>query len=587
MKLGSKFTNLLRSSILKKFLENQMVEERTYFILTLITGISAAIVAVVLHKTTKYLTMMLGTNDSFSLRAFIGGGFALLISGYITTRKYPSTSGSGIPGVKIALAVYHGKITYRSTVAKFITSILSLSSGFSLGREGPTVAITSGIGSALGSFFHLSNRRIKSLVAIGSAGGIAAAFNTPIAAVVFTLEEVVGDLNAKMLGSIVISSVIASVVAQALQGNVSTFAELNYQLNDSREIILYAFVGLAAALIGTLWVNSVLAFRKWGPKIFRNHRLSLIMSVFVIIALVSYLNPQVLGSGHDTIENTLLSLILDWKVLLSLFAFKFIATTLCYGSGVSGGLFMPTLLMGATLGGLIGSIAKILFPELAANIGAFALIGMGAYFAAVIRSPFTSILLIFEMTRDYNIILPLMVANILAYLLAEKIHHGSIYENISEQDGIHLPSHEDNETLESLTIEDAMITNPITMNINMPIKDAEKKAFKNSISGYPVMDKGLMVGIVSSNEIHTAFAKRKCGISIIGDICTRNVIKLYPDQTLLVAFHKLKKYHISRLAVVSRLNDKHLLGIITAHDIVKSFGFHITEADNDSRLVYK
>ena len=572
-----RFTQLLKFSIVGKFLKNEITEERTYFALTIITGFLAAVVAVALHFATSFLTKVFETAGTFSPKTFLLGGVAILISGYITTRKFPSTSGSGIPGVRVALAVYHGKIPFRDTIAKFVVSTLSLASGISLGREGPTVAIASGIGSALGGFFQLSKKRIKALVAIGSAGGIAAAFHTPISAVIFTLEEVVGDLNAKILGSIIISAVVASITASVLTGHEQIFSQLYYKLHDKRELFFYLAIGISSAFIGPLWMKTVLAFRKFRIVSFKDHKLTFIMFAFTIVGIASYIHPGVLGSGTGKIEETLLSLILDWRILLTIFVLKFLATSLCYASGVSGGLFMPTLLMGATLGSLVGSLAGQIFPEITSNTGAYALVGMGAYFATVIRAPFSSILMIFELTRDYNIILPLMIANVVAYALSGKLtQNKSIYESFSEQDGIHLPGKEDGEILESLVVEDAMVKSPVSLSSKISIKEALRGIKKQQYSGYPVLKNGLLVGMVSSNELGVAFAKGH-GSNTIENICEKRVIKIYPDQSLLVAFHKLKKHQISRLPVVSRINDKRLIGIITAENIVNIFGYHIQE----------
>lgn len=568
----------LRISLLKNLFQTDTSEEKTFFALTLITGILSACTAVGLYKLIYFLTDTFGTNRQFTLQAFIYGLIATVISGYLTTRKFPTTAGSGIPGVKVALSVFHGKLPFKNTIAKFVTSVLSLSSGFSLGREGPTVAIAAGIGSFFGDYFHLTKKRVRALVAVGSAGGIAAAFATPMAAVVFTLEEVVGDLNEKMLGSIVISSVVASVVGQYLMGNRNSyFTELHYTLNDPRELLMYLCVGIMAALVGTLWVKSVLKYRALSIKIFKGHKLTIITLTFFAIVGFSFINPAVLGSGHGTIEEALLSLILDWKVLLSLLILKFIATTMSYGSGISGGLFMPTLLMGAILGALVGTAFKIFFPEIAANSGAFAIVGMGAFFATVIRAPFTSIIMVFELTRDYNIILPLMISNIVSYLLASRIHQGSIYENISEQDGIHLPKREDNEILESMNVEDAMTKDVITLGSKLSIKDAMAKIKNSNITGYPVLENGLLIGLVSVNDIASAYAKRKKGQSTLADICRRKIIKVYPDQSLFVALHLMNRFSVSRLPVVSRLNDKVLSGIITPQDIVKKFGYQLSQ----------
>lgn len=585
-RIKNTFIALLKPSLFKAVFKNQVTEERTYFILTILTGVLAGLVAVGLNKSVHFLTKFFGSDQPFTIRTTVLAGTAIFISGWITTRKFPETAGSGIPGVRVALAVYHGKIKLMPTIAKFFTTILSLSSGFSLGREGPTVAIASGLGSALGNYFHLSKNKVKALVAVGASGGIAAAFNTPISAVVFTLEEVLGDLNAKMLGSIIISSVVASVTAILLNGETHPFVELNYKLNSPSELIFYLCIGITAAFVGPIWVKSVLTVRKYNLKFLFGHRLTNIMITFLIIAGISHLNPKVLGSGHHTIREALLSLILDWRVLLGIFSLKFIATSLSYGSNVSGGLFMPTLLMGATLGSLVGALGENLFPELVTNSGAFAIVGMGAYFAAVIRAPMTSVLIVFELTRDYNIILPLMIANGAAYLISTQIQDGSVYEMISEQDGIHLPTHEDNEVLETLHVEDAMVSDVITLEANLTVLQASELIKDSNISGFPVVRKNELVGMVSSNDILSSLTKGDVDKEIFV-IAERKVITIYPDQSLLVAFHKLRRFHVSRLPVVSRVNRKSIQGIITAENVASMFGYHVTHEDDDQNIDVK
>jgi CIC family chloride channel protein len=570
----------LKLKIIGKLLENETSEERTYFALTLLTGIIAALIAVSLHHTVAYIQEFFQTNTTFTPRAFVLGGITVLIAGWFTTRKFPSTAGSGIPGVRIALAVYHGRIPLINTVMKFILTVLTLGSGVSLGREGPTVAIASGIGSSIGSFMAMSKKRIKALVAVGAAGGIAAAFNTPISAVVFTLEEVVGDLNAKVLGSIVISSVVASITAQILTGNQALFSQMYYKLNNPKELVFYLIIGLVAAFMGPLWMNTVLKMRKFNRTVMRNHRLTFIMIAFISVGLLSWVHPGVIGSGEGTLENTMLSLILDPKVLFTLFAIKFFSTSLCYSTGMSGGLFMPTLLMGATLGSLVGAIASQFFPDITSNTGAYALVGMGAFFVTVIRAPFTSIIMIFELTRDYNIILPLMIANVVAYNISSRYGKESIYERISDQDGIHLPTREDNEVLETLTVEEAMVKDIVTFNANISIGEAYESVKREIISGYPVLRNGRLIGMVSKSNLKAQVAKKN-ELQHVEFICEKKVIKIYPDQSLLVAFHRLKRFQVSRLPVVSRLDDKKIIGIITAQDIVKNFGYQIREIEDE------
>ncbi len=562
-----------------KLIANESNEEKLYLAITIATGVMAAVLAVALHHGIFYLRDLFETDKAFGPKAFILGGIAIFISGWLTTRKFPFTVGSGVPHVKLALAVYNGKIKMGSTVAKFITTTLALGSGVSLGREGPSVTIAAGFGSWLGDTFHLSKRRIKALVAVGSAGAISAGFHTPISAVVFTLEEVVGNLNAKVLGSIVISSVIASITAQFLTGGDALFSQLYYKLNDHRELFFYLVIGIVSGLLGPLWMKSVLALRKFNRTKMKNHRLTFIMIAFCSVGLLSHIHPGVLGSGQGTIENTLLSLILDPKVLITLFILKFISTSLCYSTGMSGGLFMPTLLMGATLGSIIGSIAGILFPEITSNTGAYALVGMGAFFVTVIRTPFTSVMIVFELTRDYHIMLPLMIANAIAYSISTRFGSQSIYERISEQDGIHLPTEEDNEALETLPVEESMIRDVISFHANLTIAECYEKVKASTITGYPILNNGRLIGMISKAEILSNHSKKNFDKKLSA-ICERKVIKIYPDQSLHVAFHRLKRFQISRLPVVSRLDDKKLVGIITAKEIVESFGYQIRQEEN-------
>ncbi len=557
-------------------------EDQVFFSLTLLTGVCSGVLAVFFHKSVAFISNLASTNKPFTTEAFIIGGILIGISGYITTRFFPGTSGSGIPIVRLSIAVRHGELPLKETAAKFLTSLLSLSSGVPLGREGPTVAITSGVGSYFATAFHLSKKKVKALVAVGAAGGIAAAFNTPIAAVVFTLEEIVGDLNAKMLGSIVIASVVAAVTASLLHGNHPTLVQVNYLHGDIQELFFFILVGISASILGPSWMKFTLWIRKFSYKAFRGHRLSFIMFSFILVGLASWVSPEVLGGGTSVINNTLLSSMTFWESLALLFIAKFFLTGIVYSTGVSGGLFMPTLLLGATLGSGI-AVGLNLLLELDLNVQAFALVGMGSFFATVIRAPFTSIIMIFELTRNYDIIVPLMIANILAYAISSKIESGSIYECISEQDGVHLPTREDQEVLEGLVIEDAMIRDVKTFNHYVTAQEALTASKEDEYSGYPILKNGKLFGMVSTQDLARACVKGEKARPV-GEFCTKNIISVYPDQNLTVAFHRLKKFNISRLPVVSRLNDKNLLGIITAEDIVNHFGYHIQEENKEEEV---
>ena len=564
-----------KSKIQKKLHKINYDDDSLFFFLTLIVGICAGALAVFIGKAIELISHHAQTLNQPTLQSILIGTVFVFISGYITTRISPWSSGSGIPQTKISIVVHHGTIKFKDWILKLVSSILSLSAGLTLGREGPTVAVTSGLGSSLGSLFSLPKAKVKSLVAVGSAAGIAAAFNTPIAAVTFTMEEIIGNMNTKSMGPIIIASVAAAVTSKMLTGGEAIFSVLKYKFEDPKELIFYLIVGILAALIAPLWVQAILKLRQMRISLFKGHRLTYIMFCFFILMGFAYYDHTILGSGHHTISESLLSKLTDWKFVLYLLTIKFFFTSISYSSGISGGLFMPTLFMGAMIGSLVGIIANLVYPG-QFEIGAFALVGMGAYFAAVIRTPITSILMIFEMTQDYKIILPLMIANITSYIISKKMINGSIYEQISEQDGIHLPTKDDYDILEQLTVEEAMIVDPKTLSAQLTVNDSISYIHHSKISGYPILDHGVLCGMISTNDIAAAHAQDR-GESSIYDICTKDVIKIFPDQSLMVAFHYLNKYKISRIPVVSRIYHNKLLGIITAEDIVNRFGFHIQE----------
>lgn len=574
-----KLSQVFQIKILRKLEKAKIDEDHLFFALTLFVGVFSGLTAVSLGKLIKWLSSSMGTHHSPSSTSIIAGIIAIIISGLITTRYENWSSGSGIPQTKISLVVHHGLIKFRQWFSKLIASILSLSSGIPLGLEGPTASVTAGIGSSFARFFGLSKVKVKSMLAVGAAGGIAAAFNTPIAAVTFVLEEIVGNFNSKSLGPIMISSVAASVTAQVLHGNQSTFSILKYKFEDPNELFFYLILGLVCAFAGPLWVKLILKFRKWHKLIFKGHKLTIMIVSFLILILFALWNPYVLGSGHHMINDVLLSNITDWKFIFSILVVKMIFTSMIYSSGISGGLFMPTLFMGAMVGALIGNMAEVIYPGVS-QTGAYAMVGMGAFFAAVMRTPFSSIMFIFEMTQDYKVILPLMIANISSFLISQKFSKGSIYELISEQDGIHLPQKEDYEVLDSITVEDAMVSDVITLNSNLSVKEALKKIQNFEISGYPILKNGFLHGVISTTELGSAYAKYQ-GECFLSEVCTKKVITIHPDQSLMLAFHLLKQYKISRLIVVSRINDKKIVGIITAENIVNRFGFHLQE---DSKL---
>ncbi len=563
--------------------------EKSFFILTLITGVLSAVVAWMFEKSINvfsYLTYNQGEQgNSFTIDGFLVGSFFVLLSALLSLKYFIGTTGSGVPQIKLAFIMNRGRTTVKQFIGKFIVSTLSLSSGMSFGREGPTLFLTSAIGSFLGQMFTLSSSKTKALMAVGASGGLAAAFNTPIAAVIFTLEEIIGDLNTKLLGSIIIASVMASITAWHLHGNHPTFFMTNFQFNDERELFYYLLIAILCAVMGSFWVKSVLYLKTAYQRFFPRAKILVMYLSFVITVLISISIPQVIGGGHHVVQEIFSNEIHTTTLFALIFLAKFFCSALCYSSGASGGLFVPTLCMGAILGGLVGSIGHDLSPDFISPISSYAVVGMGAFFAAIIRTPFTSIVMTFEMTHDYKVIVPLMVSNIVSYLIAERVYPGSVYEKISAHQGIHLPSKKENEFFENNTVEDIMRTEKIFFDASETVLQAKEELKEMPSSTFCILKNNRLFGLLTRGDIVRSQNKNEEDEELhVEDICSKDFITIFPDQNLMMALQKLKRFHVFQLIVVDRLDPLNVLGIITSESIIRHFGIH-TQKEHDSEEI--
>ena len=358
---------------------------------------------------------------------------------------FPGAAGSGIPQVKASYALHAGNVPMRDSIGKFILGIIQIGSGASLGREGPTVQICAGISSFLARTLALSTRNQRRMAAVGVAAGIAAAFNAPISAVTFTLEEVIGDLDQTMLSGVIVAAAIAASVERMILGRHPVF-ELKYvdPLVPASSLLFYVLLGAAAAVASVAFTDSLLGLRarfkqltavpKWvHPAIG-----GAMTGALAVVALLWVKQRGIAGGGYDTLSLALNGS-LAVRVLLILCVLKLVATVCSYSSGGAGGIFAPSLFIGGMLGGAIGFLDVAVFHHASGTLGAFALVGMGAVFAGIVRAPMTSVLIIFEMTGSYELILPLMVSNMIAYTLARHWRRTPVYEALLLQDGIILP----------------------------------------------------------------------------------------------------------------------------------------------------
>ncbi len=428
-------------------------EPQRLLALTMGIGVSCGVAAVAFHLSIRLVEHLL--IDRATAITGPAGGVAVILTpalgglacGAALHFLVPAACGSGIPQVRAAFATKGPQIRLRDSIGKFFVGVLQIGSGSSLGREGPTVQICAGIATWLGRVMGISAKNLRRLLPVGAAAGVAAAFNAPIAAVTFTVEEVVGNLDKSVLSGAIVAAALAAVIERSVLGEHPVLeVPPGYGLRHASSLVVYATLGIAAALVSVGFTDSLLRLRQRFAKLqtvpawARPGVGGAVTGVLAAAALYGLHVRGITGGGYDTLSQALAGKVAI-ELMLALCLMKAVATVFSYASGGSGGIFAPTLFIGGTLGGAFGELDIRLFHHAPDTVGAFALVGMGAVFAGVIRAPMTSVLIIIEMTSGYSLILPLMVANMTAYVLARRLRPTAVYEALLEQDGIFL--HED------------------------------------------------------------------------------------------------------------------------------------------------
>jgi CIC family chloride channel protein len=479
--------------------------------------------------------------------------------------------GHGVPEVMEAVAMRGGRIRPIVVVIKSLASALCIGSGGSVGREGPIVQIGSALGSTIGQILHMSDDRVRNLVACGAAGGIAATFNAPIAGVLFALEVILGEFSVGYFSTVVISSVTASVIGRILLGDEPAFPVPPYSMVSPWELLFYAVFGVAAAFVAVAFIRILYKFE----DVFDAWRFPEYLKPAIGglgIAIMGLYFPDLFGVGYGAIEQALLGKMMVGTVLL-LLVLKVIATSLTIGSGGSGGVFAPSLFIGSMLGAAYGAVVHHWLPTLTAAPGAYALVGMAAVFSGAARAPITSIIILFELTDDYRIILPLMFATVISTLLSEHLSRESIYTLKLARRGIRLERGHDIDVMQGITIGEAMTPDPETVSVNTTLRELSDRFATSHYHGYPVLDeKDRLRGIVTLQDLErvTRGGKRPPGATV-GQICTLNPLVAYPDEPLWAALKRIGTRDIGRLPVISRENPTKLVGLIRGNDIIRAY----------------
>ncbi len=505
----------------------------------------------------------------------IGG---LVVGCIIYFTKTGETKGHGVPEVMEAVWRRGGLIRPKVAAVKVLASSICLGSGGSAGREGPIVQIGSGIGSTVAQWVRLPEDLIKTMVACGAAAGISATFNAPIGGIFFALEVILHRVISPRLGFVVLSSVVADVIGHIFLGDFRTFhIPMQYTLNSYSELPLYILLGAFCAFVAILLTRSLYKIEDG----FNALRLPAYLKPAlggIAIGLIGFYNPYLFGVGYEAIDQVLLGQI-GLLTLVALLFLKILATSSTLGSGGSGGIFAPSLFMGAMLGGLFGEIAHGFLPDVVAPSGAYALVGMAAVFAGATQAPITSFLILFEMTRDYAIILPLLLAVLVSTLLARQLSRETIYTLKLVRRGVTMRPAEEAEFLEGLTVGDVMTRNYPTVSTQMSIPELIEKLNRTGHHGLPVVDEnGHLYGMVTLTDVESKITGDIKQLTV-ADIATRKLITAYPDQLLseLVEHLGMGTSEVPRIPVVSRQAPTHLLGILRRQDIIKGYAKTVAE----------
>ncbi|HUN56263.1 MAG TPA: chloride channel protein [Smithella sp.] len=479
--------------------------------------------------------------------------------------------GHGVPEVMEAVALKGGVIRKRIVLIKTFASAISIASGGSVGREGPIVHIGSAIGSGFGQILKVSADRMRTLVACGAAAGIAATFNAPIAGVMFAMEIILGDFGVMTFSPIVVSSVMATIISRAYLGNYPAFLTPGYALVSISEIPLYMLLGIVAGLAGVLFTVTLYK----SEDLFDNLKVPAYTKAAIgglMIGAIGIFLPHVFGVGYNGIDLALANK-LPWLILLSLIFMKIIATSLTIGSGGSGGIFAPSLFIGSMTGGAFGYLAHTLFPSSTATAGAYSLVGMGAVVAATTHGPITAILILFEMSGDYRIILPLMISCIIASVFASQLKKESIYTLKLIRRGVNIHEGKEENIMKALRVESAMTRAIETVPEDMPLKDLIKYTMGSKHSSFPVVDKqGLLTGILTFQDFkEIIFDQCLDDLIIAKDLATAEIITVTSQDNLDTALKKIGFKNIEQLPVVDKNNPRKIIGILSRRDIFAAY----------------
>jgi chloride channel protein, CIC family len=554
-------------------------EEQIFLVLTLVIGALVGLTVVAFIVLTEHVGARIYPPGGAAWHRVLAPVVGSLSMGYLLFKYFPDARGSGVPQTKAALYARGGRITLGTVFGKFFCTSVTLASGIPLGREGPSVQVGAGLASVLGRALGLSPAKVKALVPVGAAAAVAAAFNTPLAAVLFALEEVVGDLHAPVLGSVVLASATSWAMLRLLLGNDPLFKVPQYQLVSPWEFGVYVVLGVLGGLVSVAFTKLLVGMRERFLRLPRKTVWFQPLAGGLLVGIMGWFVPQTLGVGY-TYVGAALNGGMAVKLMVLLLVLKFFAVTTSYASGNAGGIFGPALFLGAMLGGIVGTAAHHLAPAHVAAPGVYALVGMGTAFAGIVRAPMTSVVMIFETTRDYAIIVPLMISNLVSLFISSRLQREPIYEVLARQDGIHLPGPESRSVEGQRRVISAMRPATEVLSDDMTVEEAMERVRASAFHSWPVIDDFGVVGVVSLSALQNAWGDNGASHTLKEFVDPREFPHLHPDHPLSVALERMGTTHLDVLPVVSRANVHKLEGVVTLHEVLKFYGFGRTSGSS-------
>ena len=553
------------------FLRSVFREDRFFLVLSVFIGIFSGLAVVCFRFAIGWCRLyLLGSGVALSpTRLLLAPTLAGLVIAVLVMHVFPQARGSGVNQTKAALYIYNGYIPLRTAAGKFITAALAIGSGHSLGPEDPSLQIGACLASVMGRKMRLSRDRMRLIAPVGAAAGLAAAFNAPISAVLFVIEEVIGRWTAGILGSVVLSAVSSVVVMRWFLGSESLFRIPAVQLQRPSELIAYSVLGVVGGVASVVFSTGIATLRprcKALPQWTQYFQPAL---AGLLIGTMAYLGaPQVMGAGYEAMDEAMHGRF-SWHFLALLAGLKIVATLLSFVSGTPGGMFAPTLFIGAMLGAAVGGAEHSLLPHLSASPGTYALVGMGVLFAGFLRAPMTSVFMVLEVSGNYSIIVPVILANTIAYVISRGLQPIAIFDLLTRQDGLELPSMEEQREEGVLRVEDAM--RPVEGAVVEEAETVEQALGKAELS--PSED--VLVRLtpsgwssVTKQQLRALAVAGKGGDSV-GSLALRRIPDLHPDHSLEVALRYVNRWPL--VPVVSRADMRQIEGVISERDVLERY----------------